>query len=50
MLPNTLKVINCSDRLAELDRLGFSCEYHMVEIGSLGHFLKESISAMETMI
>ena len=32
--------------VAELDCLGFSCTYHMVEIGCLGHFCKESISAI----
>ena len=35
---------------AELDHLGFSCEYHTVEIGCLGHFLMESISAMKAIM
>ena len=33
--------------VAELDRLGFSCEYHMVKIGCLDHFFTKIISAMK---
>ena len=36
--------------VAELNCLGFSCEYHTVQIGCLGLFLKESISAMKTIM
>ena len=32
--------------VAELDRLGFLSYYYTVEIGCLGHYLKETVSSM----
>jgi len=33
--------------ISELDRLGFACQYVTVEIGCLGHYLPETIRALQ---
>ena len=33
--------------VAELDRLGFMSHYYTIEIGCLGHYLKETVSSMK---
>ena len=33
--------------ISELDRLGFACQYATVEIGCLGHYLPETIGALQ---
>ena len=33
--------------VAQLDRLGFGSHYYTIEIGCLGHYLKETVSSMK---
>ena len=34
--------------LSELDRLGYICQYLTIEIGCLGHYLSDSIKALQS--
>jgi len=36
--------------ISELDRLGFACQYVTIEIGCLGHYLPETIRALQKTI